>query len=351
MSELPRAALSRPALVERSNLRDRDARMTHSSLSESSYFVGIDVAKAKLDLARSDTDKILAFNNDSDGIARLVDSLRSTRPTMIVIESTGGLERLLLDALLDADLPVALVNPKNVRHFALGIGIMAKSDPIDARVLAQFAKLANPRLAEKRSANQVELDALVTCRRQLTQLRAIQTNRRGATTSKTAIKINDAVLRDLGKEIQKLDKKIRTLVESDDDFDSIDKLLRSVPGVGAVLSATLLAELKELGSTDRRSVNALVGVAPYNHDSGTMKGHRSIGGGRASVRSVLYMATVTAIRCNPVIKAFAERLQRLGKAKKVQIVACMRKLLGFLNVMIRDRLTWHQLSVVKALEN
>jgi transposase len=325
--------------------------MTPSSLPDSSCFVGIDVAKAKLDLARSDAGEILTVNNDSEGIGRLVSLLRSTPPKMIVIESTGGLERPLLDALLDADLPVALVNPKNVRHFAIGIGILAKSDPIDARVLMAFAKLATPRLAEKRSANQVELDALITCRRQLTQLRAIQLNRRAATTSKAALKTIDAVLKALGREIGKLDKNIRTLVESDDDFDSIDKLLRSVPGVGPVVSATLLAELKELGSTDRRRVSALVGVAPYNHDSGTMKGQRSIFGGRASVRSVLYMATVTAIRCNPVIKAFAERLDKLGKAKKVQIVACMRKLLGFLNVMIRDRLAWDQLSVVKALEN
>jgi transposase len=350
MSELPRIGLSRPPLVERSNLRDRDARMTHSSLSDSSYFVGIDVAKAKLDLARSDTGRILTVNNDPDGIRQIVASLQSTAPNMIVIESTGGLERPLLDALLDANLPVALVNPKNVRNFAMGIGILAKSDPIDARVLAEFARRANPRLAEKRSANQVELDALITCRRQLTQLRSIQLNRRGSTASKTALKIVDAVLRDLGREIKRLDKKIRTLIESDDDFDSIDKLLRSVPGVGAVVSATLLAELKELGSIDRRCISALVGVAPYNHDSGTMKGPRSIRGGRASVRAVLYMAAVTAIRFNPVIKAFAERLDAKGKVKKVQIVACMNKLVGYLNVMIRDRLTWNQLSVVKALE-
>jgi transposase len=337
--------------MERSNLRDRDARMTHASLSDSSYFVGIDVAKAKLDLARSDTGKILTVNNDPDSIGRIVGLLRSEPPKMIVVESTGGMERPLLDALLDANLPVALVNPKNVRHFAMGIGILAKSDPIDARVLVEFAKRATPRLAEKCSANQVELDALTTCRRQLTELRAIQMNRRMATTSKAALKTIDAVLKALSKEIRKLDKKIRTLIESNDDFDSIDKLLRSVPGVGAVASATLMAELRELGSADHRRISALVGVAPYNADSGTMKGRRSIRGGRASIRSVLYMATVTAIRCNPVIKVFADRLDKLGKPKKVQIVACMRKLLGFLNVMIRDHLTWDQLSVVKALAN
>jgi transposase len=325
--------------------------MTTPSLSDSLYFVGIDVAKAKLDLARSDTDKILAVANDPQGIAQIVDSLRSTPPKTIVIESTGGLERPLLEALLEANLPVALVNPRNVRHFAIGLGILAKTDPIDAAVLAAFAKAANPRLAEKRSANQVELDALTTCRRQLTQARAVQMNRRQSTSSKAALKSIDAVLKSLAREIDRLDKQIRTLIESDDDFDSIDKLLRSVPGVGAVVSATLIAELKELGSTDHRKVNALVGVAPYNCDSGTMKAKRSTYGGRTAVRSVLYMAAVTAIRYNPVIKAFAQRLEKLGKAKKVQIVACMNKLLGLLNAMVRDKITWNELSVVKALAN
>jgi transposase len=332
--------------------------MTQPSFPDSSYFVGIDVAKAKLDLARSDTGEILTASNDPAGIGRIVDSLRAktaegkaSAPKIIVIESTGGLERPLLNALLDAGLPVALVNPRNVRHFAIGIGVLAKTDPIDARVLVEFARQASPRLAEKRSTNQVELDALITCRRQLVQTRAVQINCRAATISRAAIKTIDAVLKTLGKEIEKLDRKIRDLIESDDDFDSTDQLLRSVPGVGAVVSATLLAELKELGSTDRRRISALVGVAPYNRDSGTIKGQRSIFAGRASVRSVLYMATVTAIRFNPVIKAFALRLDKLGKAKKVQIVACMRKLLSLLNAMIRDRLRWDQLSVVKALAN
>jgi len=324
-----------------------------SSSSDSSplYFVGIDVAKAKLDLARSDTGETFTVGNDPDGIGRIVDSLRQTPPKRIVLESTGGLEQPLLVALLEADLPAALVNPRNVRHFAQGLGKLAKSDSIDACVLMEFARLANPRLAEKRSADQVELDALLTCRRQLARQKALQLNCRATTSSKTAVNTIDAVLKTLKREIEKLDKKIRALIESDDDFDSIDKLLRSVPGVGPVVSATLLAELSELGDANRRTISALVGVAPYNHDSGAMKGRRSIFGGRASVRSALYMAAVTAIRCNPVIQAFAERLHKLGKAEKVKIVACMRKLLSLLNAMIRDRLTWDQLNVVKALAN
>ena len=325
--------------------------MTDStSASVSPLFVGIDVAKDKLDLARSDSGEILTVAHDPDGIRRLVDSL-SKKPPSTIVEATGGLERAVLDALLDAGLPVALVNPGHVRHFAKGIGILAKTDAIDARVLVEFARLASPRLAQKRSANQAELDALVTCRRQLIHVRTEQINRRQSTSSKPARKAIDAVLTAVNKQIQDLDRQIKKLIESDDDFNSIDKLLRSVPGVGEVLSATILAELNELGSTDRRRVSSLVGIAPFNCDSGRMNGKRTIRGGRASVRSVLYMATIAAIRFNPVIKSFARRLQKAGKLSKVTITACMRKLLTLLNAMVRDNLTWEQLNVVKALEN
>jgi transposase len=324
--------------------------MTDSPSIVGSVFVGIDVALDKLDLARSDSGRTITFGNDADGIARLVAALASPRPALIVVEAIGGLERAVLDALLDAALPVALVNPARVRHFAIGIGILAKTDPIDASVLMEFARRAEPRLSVKRSENQVELEALVTCRRQLTHVRTEQTNRRQRTSSKSALKAIDAVLKTLGKQIEDLDKLIRKLIESDDDFNSIDKLLKSVPGVGAVLSATLLAELAELGSVGRGAVAALVGVAPFNHDSGRMKGKRAICGGRASVRCVLYMATVAAIRCNPVIKPFAERLKKAGKQGKVVIVACMRKLLAILNAMIRQNLSWSELQLVKNLQ-
>lgn len=322
--------------------------MTESSPQPvATLFVGIDVALDKLDLARSDSDKVLTLPNDPDGIRRIVDSLRFPLPTVIVVEATGGLERSLLDALLDAGLPVALVNPAHVRHFAKGIGILAKTDAIDARVLVQFAKLASPRLAQKRSANQTELEALVTCRRQFTQVRTEQTNRRKRTSSKSALKAIGIVIKTLDKQIEDLDRQIQKLIESDDDFNSIDRLLRTVPGVGAVLSSTLLGELNELGSTDRRQIGSLVGIAPFNHDSGRMKGRRAIRGGRASVRSVLYMATLAAVRFNPVIRAFALRLKKAGKLNKVMIVACMRKLLTLLNAMIREQITWEQLDVVK----
>ena len=313
------------------------------------FFVGIDVALDKLDLGRTDSDKLSSFTNDADGIRQVVDLLRAAAPTLTVVEATGGLERSLLHALLDAGLPVSLVNPAHVRHFAKGLGIRAKTDAIDARVLAQFARLASPRQAQKRPENQLELEALVTCRRQLTHVRTEQTNRRKRTDSKAALKAIDAVLKAIETQIDHLDAQIRKLIESDDDFNSIDKLLQSVPGVGGILSATLLAELGELGSTDRRQISSLVGVAPFNHDSGQLKGKRAIRGGRASVRSVLYMATITAIRCNPIIKTFAERLKKTGKLNKVVIVACMRKLVALLNAMLRDRLSWNQLTLVKNL--
>lgn len=321
-----------------------------SSSTGSSLFVGIDVAKDKLDLARSDTDQLVCFSNDAQGIAQVVESFKAARPTCVVIESTGGLERLLLEALLDAGLPVALVNPARVRYFAIGSGILAKTDRIDARVLMQFARRAKVRLAQKRSQNQGELDALVTCRRQLCAARATQANCRATSRSRSAVRSIDVVIKTLDKQIDSLDKQVRRLIDSDDDFKHLDELLRSAPGVGPVLSSTLVAELSELGTTDRQEISALVGVAPFNDDSGRHTGKRVIRGGRVQVRCVLYMATLTAMRRNPVLKRFAERLRAAGKSFKVTIVACMRKLLTFLNVMIRDDLTWSELSVVKTLD-
>jgi transposase len=312
------------------------------------FFAGIDVSKERLDLARSDSGEILTVANDDRGIRRIVASLSGA--SCIVVESTGGLERPLLAALLDAGLPAALVHPGRVRYFAIGCGILAKTDRIDAAVLMKFAQLAEPRLSQKRSQNQSELDALITCRRQLKTTHAQQSNCRLTTTSKKAGKAIDAVLEALDKQIDQLDKQIRKLIDSDDDFKHLDKQLRSVPGVGPVLSSTLIAELPELGDTDRQRIGALVGVAPFNRDSGNSKGKRSIRGGRIQVRCVLYMAALTAMRFNPVIRRFAERLTKAGKTWKVVVTACMRKLLALLNAMVRDNLLWPELSVVKNLD-
>jgi transposase len=311
--------------------------------------VGIDVAKDKLDVAFSEDPAapVDTMPNDATAIAALAGRLPALKPALIVVESTGGLERPLLEALLDAQLPVALVHPGRVRHFAKGVGVLAKTDRIDARVLVRFARQAGPRLAERRRKNHDELRDLVACRRQLTATRTQQTNRRGATFAKAALRSIDAVVKTLDKQIASLDRQIRDIIDADDDFRYLDGLLQSVPGVGPAVSATLAADLSELGDTDRQSVAALAGVAPFPDDSGTTKGKRSIRGGRADVRCALYMATLSAVRFNPVIKAFAQRLKAAGKVNKVMITACMRKLLALINAMVRDGLTWDQLHVVK----
>jgi len=315
--------------------------------SKADVYVGIDVSKRQLDLARSDDPNLLTVSNDAQGVRQIVELLRALGVTIIAVEATGGLEQRLLTALLEAQLPVALVNPRHVRDLAKGLGRQAKTDRIDARMLAEFARLAAPRLAAKPSEKQAELEALVTCRRQLLDLRTEQTNRRQQTTNATALRSIDAVLKTINQQIDKLDAQIAKLIESDDDLNQRGQLLRSVPGVGPVLSATTLAELRELGTTNPKKIAALVGVAPFNHDSGRFKGQRSIRGGRHSVRSALYMATLSAMRCNPVLRRFAERLRAAGKPAKVVIVAAMHKLLTLLNVMLRENLRWDQLNAVK----
>ena len=323
--------------------------MTHATATDC-IFAGIDVSKLKLDLARTGIQQVESFTNDPAGIAQLVKLLLQAPPKLIVVEATGGLERPLLQALLEANLPVHLANPKHVRYFALALGILAKTDPIDAHVIERYAAQLSPRLLQKRSGKQSELEALVTCRRQLLHVRTEQTNRLGATTSKAARKSIQAILKVLEKQLKSLELQIRQLIESDDDLDDIDKLLRSIPGIGDVASSTLICEMSELGTMDRGQAAALVGVAPFNRDSGRYKGKRAIRGGRSSVRSVLYMAAVCAIRFNPILSAFAERLQKAGKLPKVIIVAAMRKLVCFINAMVRDGLRWDQLDIVKNFE-
>jgi transposase len=323
-----------------------------SSSSSSPLYVGIDVAKATLDLARSDAmaaKDVRRYDNDPAGIAAIVKMLLAAKPVMIVIESTGGLERPLLAALLEADLPAALVHAGRVRDLARAMGILAKTDKIDARVLVLFGQKAEPRLTERAAKNRTELADLINCRRQLSVTLVQQSNRRGSTFSAAARRSIDAIIAALEKQIEKLDRQIRQLIDADDDFRDLDRLLRSVPGVGPMLAATLVAELPELGKAERQPVCAVVGVAPFADDSGATIGQRRIRGGRSHIRNVLYMATLAAMRFNPIIKDFAQRLKAKGKRKKVVIVAAMRKLLSLLNVMARDRLAWHQLNVVKKL--
>ena len=237
---------------------------SNTSPSASPIFAGIDVALKKLDLARTDRKGVLTVTNDPAGHRQLIDSLKGASVTLIVIEATGGIEQPLLEALLLANLPVAMVQPALVRHFAKGLGIRAKTDAIDARVLAIYAEKASPRQVEKRSKNRMELDALTTCRRQLIIVQNEQANRRRNLTSKAAQTAIDQVLKVIDQQIKSLDEQIRKLIQSDDDMNNIDKLLQSVPGIGAVTSSVLLGELRELGQMDRRQTAALIGVAPYN---------------------------------------------------------------------------------------
>jgi transposase len=325
-------------------------RVDDSRTPPAQLTLGIDVSKRRLDLAYSDGHAPAPIDYDDQGLRALLQLLRQRPASLVVVESTGGIERPLLDCLLDAGVPVARVEPGRVRHFAKADAQLAKTDAIDARVLALFGQRMAPRLLEKRSKNRDELDALVTCRRQLLLVKTEQANRRRNVKSKPALKAIDAVLATLDKQIDALDRQIEKLIDSDDDFRDIDRILQSVPGVGIGLSAAVLASFSELGTLHKNKAAALLGVAPFNHDSGQHKGTRHVRGGRVDVRNVFYMAAYAATKFNPVIKAFYERLTAKGKPFKLAVTACMRKLVGYLNVMLRQQLTWDQLAVNKTLK-
>jgi transposase len=257
------------------------------------------------------------------------------------LEATGGLERRIAGELIDAGHPVAIVNPRQVRDFARGTGKLAKTDRIDALVLARFAQQVQPRIAEKSSEKQVELAGLIIRRRQLQSSAVAESNRRETAGTSEARKSIEKHLNWLRKEVVRIDAAIARLIASDETWRGQVERLKSVPGVGPTTSATLVAELPELGRLNRREISALVGLAPYNHDSGKLRGKRSIWGGRLSVRSALYMAALTARRCNPIIRAFADRLKQAGKPFKVILTACMRKLLVILNSILRDNTEWN----------
>jgi transposase len=303
-------------------------------------FIGIDVSKAHLDLARSDQGDVTRFDNDAGGIEAVVQLLLALSPRLVVVESTGKLENPLVSALLDAAIAVARVNPKRVRQFAYGIGKLAKTDPIDARVLARYAQVAQPHLSEKRDKNRTELAELLACRRQLVDARTAHSNQLRTTESAFAKRRLQSVLSSLKAQVQKLDKQIARLIDDDDDLNKLDELLRSVKGVGAVLSATLISRVPELGKFGHAQVSALVGLAPFNRDSGNQQGKRSIRGGRSEVRAVLFVATVAAVRSNDVLKAAYQRFRAAGKPPKVALVAVAHKFLRILNAMVRDNKHW-----------
>ena len=306
-------------------------------MSNEEMYVGIDVSKAHFDVCVSSEARVWREANNSDGIAALLERLGRVGPRLVVMESTGGYEYAVAAQLAAAAHAVAVVNPRQVRDFGRSIGRNAKTDELDAAVLARFAEAVKPQVRPLPDEQERELRALIRRRGQVLQMILSERNRLRQAPSVLRSRIERAWMTEDRKEIE---RQIKEFIESSPVWRSKDELLTSVPGVGDVLSSVIMAELPELGRLNRREIAALVGVAPFNRDSGQFRGRRSTWGGRASVRSVLYMATLVAIRRNPVIKSFYDRLCEAGKAKKVALTAAMRKLLTILNVMMRDQTRW-----------
>lgn len=302
--------------------------------------VGIDVAKASLELHLLASGQTHSLPNDSQGHRQMQKLLPDPTRCLIVLEATGGFERQLVAALIDAGYRLAVINPKRARDFAKALGLLAKTDRIDAHVLARYAQLVQPAPIEKTPEKQVEIQQLVARRRQLIDLRTQESNRLEITSAKLARQSIQAILKTLQRQINGLEAAIQDLVQSDDDWRRKGELVQSIKGLGGVTATTLVADVPELGKLNRQQISSLIGLAPFNRDSGKLKGKRCISGGRKSVRSVLYMAALTAIRCNPLIKAFAHRLTQRGKPYKVVVTACMRKLLVIVNAVVKSGQPW-----------
>ncbi len=304
-------------------------------------YVGIDVSKARLDIAARPSGETWSADNDEEGIEALLDRLRGMRPALVVLEASGGYERSMIAALAAAGLPVAVVNPRQARDFAKATGKLAKTDSLDAQALAHFGEAVCPEVRPVPDEQARELAAILARRRQVVGMLVAEGNRLETSISPVRDRIK-AHIGFLEAELDVLDGDLDRAIRDSPVWREKDELLRSVPGVGPRVSATLLADLPELGTVDNKKVAALVGVAPLNRDSGVFRGKRRVWGGRATVRQMLYMAAVTAARCNPVFKEFYGRLVAAGKSKKVALTACMRKLLVVLNSMLRHGTHWGQ---------
>ena len=307
--------------------------------------VGIDVAKAALDVAVHPAGQERHLTNDAAGIAEVVGWLHTVGPWLIVVEATGGYETALVAELGIARLPVAVVNPRQVRDFARASGRLAKTDRLDAQVLAHFGHALRPTPRPLPDEEAQTLAALVERRRQIVAMRTAEDNRLGATREALVRTRIPAHLEWLKSDLREIDDDLCQRLRASPLWREQDELLRSVPGIGPILSLTLLAELPELGRLSHGQIAALVGVAPLNRDSGTLRGRRAVLGGRAAVRTVLYMGTLRATRCNPAIRRFYDRLLAAGKAKKVALVACMHKLLTILNAMLKHQTPWQAQAV------
>lgn len=303
-------------------------------------FVGIDVSKSTLDVCIDPSGRGWQVPYEESEIDVLVAALQEAKPTLIVIEATGGLEVRIATALAGKGLPVAVVNPRQVRDFAKATGRLAKTDRIDAGVLAAFAKAIRPQVRPLKDEETRALDDLVDRRRQLIGMRVQETLRLGTAATKPLQKSLKKHIEWLDRQIADVDRDLTQRLRESDVWRAKDDLLKSIPGVGPVTTLTMLAKCPELGTLNRRQIAALTGVAPMANDSGKHRGKRFIWGGRAEVRAVLYMAAISAMRCNAAIKAFAERLKKAGKPPKVVIVACMRKLLTIMNSMLSNNTPW-----------
>ena len=308
-------------------------------MAASGACVGIDVAKRWLDVAVGADAAPWRVANDDAGIAELLARLAPARPALVVLEATGGLEAVVAGEPEAAGLPVAVVNPRQVRDFAKAIGVLAKTDRLDARVLARFGERVRPAARPLPDAATRELQALVARRRQVQAMLVAERNRRRTALPVVQAAI-DEVIAVLARQVGELDRELARALRASPLWRAEDDLLRSVPGVGPVLAATPVACLRELGTLDRKQAAALVGVAPLAHASGQRTGRARIWGGRAQVRTALYMATLSAVRCNTVLAALYRRLLEAGRPRKVALTACMRKLLVILNAMVRDGTTW-----------
>lgn len=304
-------------------------------------FVGIDVSKSTLDVCIEPEEQTLHVAYDETGISQIVDCLKEVGPTLIVLEATGGLEVRIATELASKGLPVAVINPRQARDFAKATGQLAKTDQVDAAVLAAFAKAIRPQVRPLKDEDTCALNDMVSRRRQLIDMRVQETLRLATAASKPLQKNLNKHIVWLDKQIAEIDHDLTKRLRDSDVWRAKDNLLRSIPGVGAVTTLTLLAKCPELGALNRREIAALTGVAPLANDSGKHRGKRFIWGGRADVRAVLYMAALSAIRYNEPIKAFAERLKKSGKPPKVVIVACMRKLITIMNAMLKNNTPWN----------
>lgn len=301
--------------------------------------VGIDVSKDSLDIFVDSSAAEYRVANQSSDIAALVERLKESAPDYVVVEASGGFESVLITALATADLPVCRVSPQRVRSFARALGELAKTDRLDARLLARYGRDCRPQVSRLSDAQTAELEALMQRRRQLIEMHVAEQNRLETAPRVVARQLREH-LRWLEKRISDSDKELRRRIAGTEVWREQDELVRSVPGVGPVMSLTLLASLPELGRLTRKQIAALVGVAPFARDSGKRRGRRHTAGGRRAVRTVLYMATLSAVRYNPVLRQFYERLKRAGKVSKVALIASARKLLTILNAMVRDKAKW-----------